>query len=170
MSDLDATPPRPGAFADFPASSEISTALGEIVALSSDYERRVADALEVGPTDLAAMQHLMRSGPLSPSEIARRLGISTAASTMLVDRLQGVGHAHREPHPDDRRRIVIVPNADSVRRAADELRPLLNGVAEVTADLDDDEAEIVGRFLTRVVGVYREVLAPEKPSGSTPGD
>ena len=150
-----------GSSAGFPASDPISRDLRTIVSLSSDFQRRLARLLGVGPTDLSAMEHLIESGPLSPSELARRLSITTAAATLMVDRLENVGHASRSPHPEDRRRVVVAPAAPSVERATIELLPLIRGVAEVTGDLSDDDAAVIERFLESVIGVYREVLADD---------
>lgn len=149
---------RREAFADFPQGGEISLQLREMIRLSSDFERRLGHTLGVGPTDLGAMQHLMQSGPLPPSELARRLLISTAAATMMVDRLQAMGHASRHPHPDDRRKIVVAPNDESVGRAAGELLPLVSGVAEATARLSDEDAAAITRFLGEVLDVYHRAL------------
>lgn len=149
--------PRAG-FADFPPSSEITLQLREIVRLSTEFERRLGRVLAVNATDMTVMQHLMQSGPLSPSELARRLQISTAAATLAVDRLEAVGHAHRSPHPDDRRKIVVVPEPASIGRAAAELLPLVSGVAEVSESFTPDEAETIERFLKAVAGVYQNLI------------
>ncbi|PVZ94934.1 MarR family transcriptional regulator [Amnibacterium flavum] len=129
-----------------------------MVKLSADFERRLGRTLAVNHTDLVAMQHLMESGPLSPSELSSRLRISTAAATMVVDRLEAVGHVSRQPHPEDRRKIVVVPREDSVRLAAQELLPLVGGVAQAIADLPAEDAAVIERFLGEVVEHYRAAL------------
>jgi DNA-binding MarR family transcriptional regulator len=146
------------AFRALPPPTEISLLLREMVSLSGDFERRLGSVLGIGPTDLAAMQHLMQSGPLPPSELSRRLLISTAAATMLVDRLESAGHAERHPHPADRRKIVVAPNPESVTRAADELMPLIREVGELTTDLTAEETGTISRFLRQVLDVYRRAL------------
>ncbi|MEI8080033.1 MAG: MarR family transcriptional regulator, partial [bacterium] len=56
---------------------------------------------------MLALEHLDADGSLGPSELARRLQLTTGAVTALVDRLEASGHVARAPHPSDRRRIVI---------------------------------------------------------------
>ena len=138
----------------------------EIVRLSGEFERHLGRVLEVNPTDLTAMQHLIQSGPLSPSELARRLRISTAATTLVVDRLEASGHARRHRREDDRRKIVVVPDAGSTQRTADELLPIVRGIADLLTDLPPAESAVVERFLGRVVDVYREAVgeAAETPA------
>ncbi|BDI22651.1 MarR family winged helix-turn-helix transcriptional regulator [Herbiconiux sp. L3-i23] len=162
MNDLPNSEAEKNAFEAMPRGDEISRQLRQMIELSGDFERRLGHTLGVGPTDLSAMQHLMVSGPLPPSELARRLLISTAAATMMVDRLENLGHASRHPHPDDRRKIVVTPARESVDRAAAELMPLIRGVAEVTARLSEEDAATVTRFLGDVLEVYRDVLGEEQ--------
>lgn len=99
----------------------------EIVRLSLEFERHLGGVLTVGPTDLAAMELLLPTGPLSPSDLARRLNVSTAAATQIVDRLAGLGHVDRQPHAEDRRRVVVIPRPASIGRAANELLPIVPG-------------------------------------------
>jgi DNA-binding MarR family transcriptional regulator len=146
------------AFADYPARAPILEDLREIVRLSGEFERHLGRVLAVNPTDLTAMQHLIEEGPLSPSELSRRLRISTAATTLVVDRLEASGHARRHRHEDDRRKIVVVPDARSTQRTADELLPIVRGIAELVTDLPPEESAVVERFLDRVVGVYRDAV------------
>lgn len=153
-----------------PPAAAIGLLLHEIVQLSRAFERQVGHALEVNSTDLSAMEHLMQEGPLTPSELSRRLDISTAATTLVVDRLVALGHAQRHPHTSDRRKVVVVPAPSSVARAFMELRPVIGGVAELAEDLSVAERDVVEAFLARVVGVYRSSLKDGGPAlpGSSP--
>ncbi|WP_241978717.1 MULTISPECIES: MarR family winged helix-turn-helix transcriptional regulator [Cryobacterium] len=166
-----ATAARPGpAAASLPPAAAIGVCLHEIVQLSRAFERQVGQALEVNSTDLSAMEHLMQEGPLTPSELSRRLDISTAATTLVVDRLVALGHAQRHPHASDRRKVVVVPAPSSVVRAFEELRPVIGGVAALAEDLSAAERNVVAEFLARVVGVYRDSLLDGGPAlpGSRP--
>ena len=141
-----------------PDSGAIGFQLHEIVHLSRAFERQVGAALEVNTTDLSAMEHLIQEGSLTPGELSRRLDISTAATTLVVDRLVALGHAQRHPHSSDRRKVVVVPAQESVARAFQQLYPVIGGVAAVTQELSDDERIVIEAFLARVVGVYRSAL------------
>ena len=141
-----------------PAPDPINISLREINALSRAFERRLGSVLTVNQTDLSAMEHLIQEGPLTPSELATRLGVSTAASTLVVDRLVALGHAERHPHTSDRRKIVVVPARSSVNRAIDELMPLMFGVTALTDDLSASDRAVIEGFLTRVIDVYRSAV------------
>lgn len=87
--------------------------------------------------------------PLTAKELARSLEISTASTTILLDRLTEAGLVMRRPHPTDRRAITIHPTG----RPLDLGDELSRRIAEVANELDPEEAAVVARFLRRVTGV-----------------
>ena len=133
--------------------------LREFLQVSEDFERRLGRELEVNPTDLTAMEHLIQSGPLSPSEIAARLGVTTAAATTIVDRLARVGHVHRQSNEQDRRGVLVVPEPGSVRRALDVIRPMVQAVDEALGEFDEAEQRAITAYLERVLAIYRAHVA-----------
>ena len=140
------------------APHEATVLLREIRELSSAFEAHLGQALSVNPTDLAAMEHLIQDAPLTPTELARRLGLTTAAMTTSIDRLTAVGHVTRAPNPADRRGILVVPAAASVGRAMGMLLPMIMGVDRVLDSYDEAQREVIASYLRQVVGVYREHL------------
>ncbi len=137
---------------------EASRLLREVLDLTADFEAHVSAQLEVNRRDFEAMQHLVMHGALSPSDIARRLGVSTAAATVIVDRLVAVGHVTRQRHPTDRRGVLVVPNPQSVARAMGHILPLILGVDGILDDFHPDEQAVITAYLARVVAHYREQL------------
>ncbi len=67
--------------------------------------------MELNATDLAALRMMVvrerRGEVVTPQQIAHHLGITTASTTALVDRLTARGHVERRPHPSDRRSVVV---------------------------------------------------------------
>lgn len=144
-------PPRPRA-------RRATELIREFFEVSQEFEAHVGRQLTVNPTDLQAMEHLIMSGPLSPTDLSRRLGISTAATTSVVDRLVALDHASRTQHPTDRRGVVVVPNPRSVERAMGTLMPMIMGVDGVLDGFSDDEQDVITRYLERVLTEYRSHL------------
>ena len=132
--------------------------LRDILNLTSAFEDTVSAALSVNRRDFDAMQHLIQSGPLSPTDIAHRLGVTTAAATVIVDRLTAVGHVTREPHPSDRRGVLVVPNPDSVKQAMGRILPLILGVDRALDDFGSAEQAAITEYLRRVVELYKEQI------------
>lgn len=53
------------------------------------------------------MSYLTTSGELTMTDIARKMGHSTAAATGLVDRLEKLGYVERMHAEDDRRKVLV---------------------------------------------------------------
>ncbi|GAA2540118.1 MarR family transcriptional regulator [Microbacterium mitrae] len=115
---LDASDPegrlvdRSGMSADDVAQvSEVMQALGALRAA----EQRISDAsrryMKLNETDMRALHFLAAclhtDTVATPGAIAAHLGISTASTTKLLDRLETGGHVTRAAHPTDRRALAI---------------------------------------------------------------
>jgi DNA-binding MarR family transcriptional regulator len=132
--------------------------LREILNLTEEFEDHLGRTLTVNRTDLEAMEQLILDGPLSPTELARRLGITTAAATVAVDRLIAVGHVTREPHPTDRRGVRVVPNPASIATAMGTLLPMITGIDDAITGFDEHQRATITAYLGEVARVYREQL------------
>lgn len=105
-------------------------------------------------TELDLLQHVMEE-PTGPSELAQRLGVTSAAASGIVDRLAARGHVQREPHPTDRRRTVVTPTPSGREEVLGHLMPMFVELAQLDASLTEEERALVTRFLTtadRAVG------------------
>lgn len=143
----------------FPARAP-TVLLREILDVTGDFETHLGRELAVNATDLKAMEHLISSGPLSPTELARRLGVSTAAATSVVDRLVTASHVTRSQHPTDRRGIVVAAAPKSIARAMGTIMPMIMGIDNVLDDFGSDEQAVITEYLERVRDVYRAQLLP----------
>lgn len=149
---------------DFATARRATALLREFTELTEQFERSVGHELDVNPTDLQAMEHLLMSGPLGATELARRVGISAGAATTAVDRLVALGHVTRQPHPTDRRSILVVPQQTSRERAMGRLIPMIMGIDAELDAFSPDEQEAITRYLQQVVESLRRHAAPEPPA------
>ena len=146
--------------AGFSPTRPATALLREFVELSEEFERKFATELEVNPTDLAAMEHLLMAGPLGPTELARRVGISAGAATTSIDRLVALGHVTREPHPTDRRGTLVVPQPASRDRAMGRLMPMIMGIDAELDTFSAAEQGVITRYLSQVVERLRAHARP----------
>lgn len=149
-----------------PRIHEATRLLREFLEVSEMFERALGAELEVNATDLEAMEHLLMSGPLGPSELARRLGISTASTTTAIDRLVALGHVTREPNPHDRRGVLVVPQQASRERAMGRLMPMILGLDAELNDFTEDEQAAITLYLRKVVDLYRQHAGAEGARGA----
>lgn len=146
--------------AAFAPTRPATVLLREFIQLSEQFERAIGEELEVNPTDLEAMEHLLMGGPLGPSELARRVGISAGAATTAIDRLVALGHVTREPHPTDRRGVLVVPAPASRDRAMNRLMPMIMGIDAQLDAFSPTEQETITSYLRQVVDRLREHVDP----------
>jgi DNA-binding MarR family transcriptional regulator len=107
----------------------------------------VARRLEMTPAELLTLAHLGMEGHLSPTDLAHRLHMRSGAITAVLDRLAERGHLAREPHPTDRRKLVVRLTDDGKEATMHELRPMVAEVIDLVGRLPRNEREVVGRFL-----------------------
>ncbi|QHC65162.1 MarR family transcriptional regulator [Rathayibacter sp. VKM Ac-2759] len=131
--------------------------------------RRTREKMAMGETDLIAVQFLLRqqrTGVLvSAKDLAAHLSISSASTTVLIDRLVRSGHLVRRPHPTDRRGIVVEATPDSDQEVRATLKQMHHRMLEIAEDLDAHEAEVVVNFLRRMSSAVDEIDADEPEDG-----
>ncbi|MFC4055547.1 MarR family winged helix-turn-helix transcriptional regulator [Actinomadura syzygii] len=110
--------------------------------------RRVADDLDLTPTQVIALREL--SEEITARELANRMSCEASNATFVLDRLEAQGLVERRPHPTDRRakRIVLTP-AGADRRA--EVVARLNAHSPLTA-LPPARQEALRDLLRGLVG------------------
>ena len=152
------------------AAAAILQALREYGTSEAATRRSSRDSMGMGETDLLALRYLLRaeaSGErVGPKDLSRVLGITTASTTSLIDRLVASGNVRREPHPTDRRSLVIVPTVatDSDVRAA--LGQMHRRMMDVAESMSADEARVVISFLRRMGSAMRD---DRRPQAGPPG-
>lgn len=73
-------------------------------------------------TTLKGICHLAEVSSSSPTKLAKEIGVSTAAITDLICRLESLGYAKRRNHPKDQRGYVITITPAG-RLFVEDLRP-----------------------------------------------
>lgn len=123
----------------------------------ADAENAMSRRMRLGHTDMAAMTHLATAREaVGPTWLSGRLGLTPAATTELVDRLERVGHLSRERDGADRRRVKLIPTEGSLDQVNDHLRPLLDSLDNLAASFTNDERAAICQFLAAVTAVYGE--------------
>jgi DNA-binding MarR family transcriptional regulator len=135
--------------------------LRELTTVAAEVRPTVARRARLSESELVALEHLM-GGSLGPVEVGRRLGVTSAASTGIVDRLESRGHVHRAPHPGDRRRTEVSITDSGRSEVLGYLMPMFRSLAQLDAELSEDERAVVDRYLAKAIAAFQAVLdAPE---------
>jgi DNA-binding MarR family transcriptional regulator len=111
--------------------------LRALILAGERYRQALSEHVGLGVTETQAVSYLTVHGDRGQNELATDLGLSSGASTALVDRLERQGIAERYPHPSDRRRTLVrlTARGDAVVREGREW--LLAGFLDVApSELD----------------------------------
>lgn len=107
----------------------------------------------VGPTEGSALGELFLHGPLTPTELARRLHLTTPAMTEALDRLERAGHARRDRHPTDRRKVLISLRTETLASLERSAPAFAEVLAPALEGLDDSDRRRVVDVLDRSVKI-----------------
>ncbi|WP_299166570.1 MarR family winged helix-turn-helix transcriptional regulator [uncultured Arthrobacter sp.] len=133
---------------------DVLDALREYRAAESAMRRRTRSSMGMNETDILALRHLFEAQQdgreVSPKELAARLGISSASTTTLIDRLARTGHVRRKPHPKDRRALVLEATSEADCELRQAMGNMHTKMMEVAGTLSTEDAAVVVDFLTRM--------------------
>src|ERR1700761_8501283 len=140
--------------------SQISADLRVLTAESEQIGRVFAAVHDVRPTDFRALLHVMvaeTSGrPITSGELRRRMGLSGAAITYLVDRMMASGHIIRQSDPGDRRKVILRYSESGLDTARAFFAPLGQLTRTAMTDLPDADLAAAHRVFTALIQAMRQ--------------
>ncbi|MER6575136.1 MarR family transcriptional regulator [Nonomuraea sp. NPDC001023] len=112
---------------------------------------RFAAAHALHPTDVRALICLLdaaRTGaPATPGTLGTHLGLNSAGTTAVVDRLERLGHVRRERDTRDRRRVLLKVDEGAVTLGWSFFGPLIQEIVALMGRYDPAERATIERFL-----------------------
>jgi|SRR5579883_240837 len=133
--------------------SELLAAIGgefrQLATATVLFHQAIADRLGMHATDHRCLEILSRAGRMTAGELTELTGLTTGATTGVIDRLEKAGFVRRVEDPDDRRRVVIEPFPERIER---EIAPLFRSLAPAMA-------ELCGGYSAHDLAVIREFIA-----------
>src|SRR4051794_33787374 len=103
--------------------------------------QRVDESLS--PTEMAVLSTLARCGSASPGELARKEHVQPPSMTRIVAMLEAKGLVRREPHPDDRRQVVVSRTEQAAAMLAESRVKRNAWLAQLAEGLSGDELAIL---------------------------
>jgi DNA-binding MarR family transcriptional regulator len=140
--------------------SEMASVMREFMAQAVLFQDAVAKWTGLNSVDVQCAGLLMLEGPLTPSELARRTGLTHGgAITAVIDRLEAAGLVHRTRDRVDRRRVLVTPEADVLKQR---ISPAYERVSvrwhEYLATLDDDQVALLTEAIRVAAAIDREEI------------
>jgi DNA-binding MarR family transcriptional regulator len=106
------------------------------------FDLSAAEAIGVDRSSLRALNALEK-GPVSPSQLAARLGLTAGAVTALLDRLEAAGHVSRLSAQDDRRRRDAQLTRAARVSASRQFEALGRNIANALATMKSGELQVL---------------------------
>jgi DNA-binding MarR family transcriptional regulator len=129
------------------------------------FRNAVSEWAGLNTTDMECLRLLFLKGTATPTELARQTGLTSGATTAMLDRLEKAGLLERHPNPDDRRGTLITPAKSAAARAASWFESARNAQDELLSSYSESELEIIADVFERFVKLWdqeREKLGSDQ--------
>lgn len=121
------------------------------------------------PTDVRALICLLDAARadigMTAGRLGTQLGLNSAGTTSVIDRLVRLGHITREPDERDRRRVLLAVDERAVELGWAFFGPAIERTAALLRGFDPKEVEAVRRFL---LGANEAITAERRPAEPPP--
>jgi DNA-binding MarR family transcriptional regulator len=134
----------------------------ELRALSTAQDRLDQYAMHrfgINRTDLRALDLIGQAGVTSPTALADALGMSTGATSAVLDRLEAAGYASREPDPSHRRRTLVRQTARAEELGEEIFGPVIGGTLRQAAAYPDEALASIAEFLAAHRALLNDYLS-----------
>jgi DNA-binding MarR family transcriptional regulator len=119
----------------------------------------IADRVGMHSTDIETLDLLNVLGPMTAGRLAELAGLSTGATTRLVDRLVRAGYVERRADPGDRRRVIIEPIYENLEAVGQLYTPLTEKLTALWTTFTPEELSVILRFVQGSNAAVSEVNA-----------
>lgn len=125
------------------------------------FHEAVAAHLGMSAAEWKCLGLLDRHGPSTAGRLAELSGFTTGAITGIVDRLQQAAYVRREPHPDDRRSVIIHPLR--IKQVRERIRGIFQSLGRamsaVASHYSPSELTAIAAFFRETTDVLHEETA-----------
>jgi DNA-binding MarR family transcriptional regulator len=130
---------------------------------SDQIGRHFASRHDVSANDFRALLHIMvaesAGTPLTAGELRRRMGMSGAAITYLVERMITSDHLLRESDPADRRKVILRVADNGMDVARGFFTPLAEQTRIALAGLPESDLRAAHRTFTALIDAMQAFRA-----------
>jgi DNA-binding MarR family transcriptional regulator len=123
------------------------------------FTQAVAERLGLAPTDVGCAEILAGAGRMSAGELAAAIGLTSGATTRMLDRLEQAGFIRRVPDPADRRRVLVEPVPARVAAVTDHFDALTRANEQAIAGDDEGRLDAIRAYLETSLVVARAETA-----------
>ena len=105
-------------------------------------------------TDMECLKLVFSKGVSTPSELARHTGLTSGATTAMLDRLEKAGLIERQPNLKDRRGTLITPANSAAEKAASWFKSARIAQDKLISSYSESELEIIADIFERFTKLW----------------
>jgi DNA-binding MarR family transcriptional regulator len=128
---------------------ELSREMRLMSSFDALFSQAVAERVGMHATDIETMDLLNTLGPMTAGELAGRTGLSSGATTRLIDRMERAGYVRRRADEHDRRCVIVEPVEENLGEIGACFQPLADGLIALWSTFNDRELDVIIEFLRR---------------------
>lgn len=133
------------------------------------FQQMAAARYGLGITDMRAMSILLRNGPQSAGDLMAQLHVTSGAVTGVINRLESAGLARREGDPQDRRRVVVVVDAEGLESRENVYLPIREAFSDLYRGYSLEQLQFLVRHFERAITITQEQAALLAKQGESHG-
>lgn len=123
------------------------------------FHQAAAAKYGLGITDMKALGALMQEGPMTAGQIAKRLSLTSGAVTSLIDRLERRDMVKRTPDPNDRRKVIVVPNLETLASGENVYLSMGEAFYRLYETYTTEQLEFLARYLEASIELNKQEIA-----------
>ncbi|MEK7152763.1 MAG: MarR family transcriptional regulator [Patescibacteria group bacterium] len=120
------------------------------------FRRVMGEMLGVNDTDMECLGAIFFKELTTPSELARYTGLSSGATTAMLDRLERSELIERRPNLRDRRSTNIVIAKKAAEKAGPLFASLRVAQEEIVSSYSEQELELLSDFFKKSAAMWEE--------------
>lgn len=120
------------------------------------FRNKMDEWANLNATDMECLRLLFLEGVSTPSRLARHTGLTSGATTAMLDRLETAGLIERQPNPADRRGTLIVPTKSSAEKIASWFESARKAQAALIAQFSEQELEVIADVFERFAKLWEQ--------------
>ena len=122
----------------------------------TQFRNAMSQWVGLNATDMECLRLLFLKGIATPSELARHTGLTSGATTAMLDRLEKASLIERRPNPDDRRGTLIVPAKSGAEKAMSWFESARKAQDELISSYSEGELEIIADVFERFTKLWEQ--------------
>jgi DNA-binding MarR family transcriptional regulator len=123
------------------------------------HQQAIADKLGINLTDFKVLGLLHRRGEMTPKALAGTAGLSAAAMTTVIDRLEQAGYVDRQRLGSDRRSFTVHATKGSEGKVERFYKSLLVASQTLLPRYTESEAALIAEFIRKSTEILRTATA-----------